>query len=81
MQDYSSIPPPQSPPFSSQSELLAELVQAGLNRRDSAPSESEVLRLVKALSRLQPAALSALTSSPSADPEEVFSATLQSLSV
>jgi hypothetical protein len=81
MQDYSSIPPPPSTPFSSQTEFLGEQVRAGLNRRGSAPTESEVLRLVKALSRLQPAALSALASSPSADPENAFSATLQNLAV
>jgi hypothetical protein len=79
MQKYSPNPPQQHAPTNPQAEQLAELVTTGLNRRGNAPSESEVLRLVKALTRLQPAALSALASSSSADPEEAFSATLQSL--
>jgi hypothetical protein len=81
MQKLLPVPPPLSPATHSDAELLAELVRTALNTRGSAPTESEVLRLVKALSRLQPAALSALASSLSADPENAFAATLQSLAV
>ena len=85
MQDYSSIHPQQPAASSPEAVLLAELVRTGLSRRGSAPTESEVMRLVKTLTRLQPAALSALASSPSEnaedaeDAEDAFSATLESL--
>jgi len=81
MQKYSPSPPQKYAPTNPEAGRLAEMVTTGLNRRGAAPSESEVLRLVKALTRLQPAALSALTSRPSADPEEAFMATLQSLAI
>ena len=71
----------QRPTSSPEAELLAELVRSGLKRRGSVPSESEVMRLVKALTRLQPAALSALACSPSTDHEDDFLATLQSLAL
>ncbi|MDO9279059.1 MAG: hypothetical protein Q7U05_10930 [Polaromonas sp.] len=79
MQNHSHHQPQQRPPSSAEADFLAERVRTGLSRRGSAPTDTEVLRLVKALSRLQPAALSALASSSSADPEEAFFATLQSL--
>ena len=81
MQKQTPIHPQESHQASPEAELLAGLVRTELNRRGTAPTESEVMRLVKALTRLQPAALSALASSPSADPEDAFLATLQSLAV
>ena len=86
----------QSLPINPEAELLAGMVRAGLNRRGTTPAEAEVMRLVRALTRLQPAALVALSSSPptngqssapekggstTASPEDAFSATLQSLAI
>jgi len=81
MQNHLPTPPPQRSLTSPAAENLAEQVKTELRKRGSAPSESEVMRLVKALTRLQPAALSALANSPSADPADAFSSTLQSLVV
>jgi hypothetical protein len=84
----------QGQPITPEAKLLAGLVRSGLSRRLTVPAETEVVRLVRALTRLQPAALAALSSSPpasgqhgqneksgstAADPEDAFLAALQSL--
>ena len=79
-----SAPPPPGQPTAE----LEAVVRAGLARRQQAVSEQDVARLVKALQRLQPAALAALTSTCEAggtgtgtedDAQTAFADTLRSL--